>query len=205
MTVAEQVAIEAALAPWADTIKRRGGTGNDTLAANSLQIAARLVRLQGRQGTMTLTLPAVAGSPLTMNGVAVVAVSRTSPTPSYIHMLVGWDGLDPVALRVRHIVVVVVDAAGQASGTVTMPPSAVGSAARFLDVTVVPAAIRPATSGTVTVSGAEYGGSCPGRPDTPAASCEIGRASLAASLATAAGTLTAGSSAPLPAFRLTAR
>jgi len=42
---------------------------NDTLAANSLQIAARLVRLQGRQGTMTLTLTGLAGSPLTMSAV----------------------------------------------------------------------------------------------------------------------------------------
>ena len=205
MTVAEQVAIEAALAPWADTIKRRGATGNDTLAANSLLIGARLVRLQGRQGTLSLTLPGIAGSPLTMNAVAVVALSRTSTPPSYVHMLVAWDGLDPVALKVRHVVVVAIDGGSQSGGTVAMPPSAIGSAVRFLDLTVVPVAIRSGTSGTITVSGAEFGGSCPGRPDIPAASCEIGRESFSANIATAGGTLVASSTALLPAFRLTAR
>jgi hypothetical protein len=202
MSVGEQLAIEPALNRVADTLVRRGGTAGDTLALAYLQIAARLVRLQGQQGTLTATVSTPTAE--TSYAMHAVALSVHLGTAGYVPVLVAWQGLD-VARNVvqRALVAVGSPVAGAAGASPVAPPSA-DRVLRLADFSGGVATLAQATAGTLTVADPRFRGDCPGLPNTPTASCTTGRERVSATATLAGGaqgTLTIDA-AVLPAFLL---
>ena len=175
MSVGDQVAIESALLKVADSLKIVGRTQGDSVLADLARVGARLVRLNGREGAVTVTAPGSA-VPIAMKGVGFHAVERGSAgsTSRHNHVVVAWEALDNIALTVRRALVVVVDTT-LATGTFTLPGTVTGSqGARFLDFTPTTGGIYAGGAGTLTVESARYRGGCVGLPNSAIATCAVG-------------------------------
>lgn len=206
MSVGDQVAIEAALTKVADSLRAAGKTSTDTILADYVRIAARLLRLNGREGTLTVTPSGFAPS-LDMRGAVanlVVPPSIAIGGRTNTQILVAWEGLDNIALTVRHALVVLVSGTS-GTGTYTLPSGGSGEGARLLRM-AGPFELLGGNSGTLTVKSASFGGSCPGIRNTSAQSCAPGRETLAGSISVTRGsgpaTVVSWSDATLPAFQL---
>ena len=206
MSVGDQVAIEAALTKVADSLRAVGKTSTDTILADYVRIAARLLRVNGREGKLTV-MPMSLAPNLEMRGAVanvVVPASIAIGGRTNTQILVAWEGLDNIALTVRHALVVLVSGT-TATGTYTLPSGSAGEGARLLRMSG-PFAFYGGNSGTLTVRSSSFGGSCPGIQNTSAQSCAPGRETLAGSLSlTAPGgpaTMVSWTDATLPAFRL---
>ncbi|HVE79299.1 MAG TPA: hypothetical protein VNA89_10580 [Gemmatimonadaceae bacterium] len=207
MSVAEQVAIEAALAKVAAALEGVGRTGIDTVMADLTRVAARLVRLQGRQGAITLTGSAV-GASATMQGVAMASRQEGLAGPSSAQLVVAWQGLDPVTFTVDRALVVL---GGGDGPSWDLAATAATSAARLVEFDgATPTRFFYNASGSLTAGGDDFGGGCPGIDNTADARCETGRQTVAGSVTGSAdgGTTLATwawADAVLPSFRLTTR
>jgi hypothetical protein len=207
MTVAEQVAIEAALATVAQALEEVGRTASDTVMADLTRLAARLVRLQGRQGAVALTGSAVPGG-AAMQGVALVAQGEGLAGVASGQLVVAWQGLDPVAFTVDRAVVVL--GGGQGSPW-SLAATAADNAGRLIEFDGGTATrFFYNAGGAFAVTDDAFRGDCPGLPNTDDASCETGRQTVEGDVAGSAdgGATVSGwawESAVLPAFRLTSR
>jgi hypothetical protein len=178
MSVAEQTAIEAALGRVADALETDGRTAQDTLMADLTRVSARLVSLQGRQGTLSVTGPAVGGT-ASMHGVALLASAQNAPTGSPVQFLVAWEGLDATAFTVTRAVVVM------ATGTspFSLPSVSTSNAARLIRFDGADATdFYYNVTGTLTASVDRFGGNCPGITNTGGNSCEIGQQTVGGSV-----------------------
>jgi hypothetical protein len=178
MSVAEQLAIEPALDAVADTLLRRGGTAGDTLASQYLRIAARLVHLQGQQGSLTATISsASAQTGYAMHGVALAAHLGGV---GYVHVLVAWQGLDVDRNTVQRALVLVGTPVADAAGSAPVAPPSGDQVLRFVDFPSGAAVLASASAGLITVADARFRGDCPGLVNTPTESCTTGRERVSA-------------------------
>jgi hypothetical protein len=206
MTVGEQVVIEAALVRVADSLEARGRTGADSLMSDFVRIAARLIRLQGRQGEITATNPAT-GAPLEMKAVSFIGVDASSAGLPNVHLLVAWSGLDDLRGNVERALVIMTDDPAQ-TGTFTFGASSGTDAVRFLDFTSGGGFFFN-VSGTVSVSAPAFSTGCAGLPNSSAFTCEFGRETMGGSAVVSKdnGVTQPSITIPgalLPAFRVTA-
>jgi hypothetical protein len=205
MSVGDQVAIEAALVKVADSLRKVGKTAADTALADYTRIAARLLRLHGREGTLSVTAPG-SSTALSMRGAISHVSVPASVAPGgkgHTQILVAWEGLDNVALTIRNALVLAITSTN-ATGVYTLANST-GEAVRFVHMSA-PFEFYSGTTGTVTIGAASFSGNCPGLVNTSAQSCSVGRETVAGSLTLArlgggAGSVT-WSDATLPAFEL---
>jgi hypothetical protein len=207
MSVGDQVAIEAALRSVADTLEVRGATAQDTLIADLTRIAAIVVQLQGREGTLLVTMPGANG-PVSMKAVAFVSAVEGGTVPP-VHFLIAWEWLDNVAIRLRRALVVMAEDPAEA-GTFTLDPGSPTDGARFIDFVDETARLYVNTGGTFTVTSPTFSGSCIGLPPGGDFGCRAGGELVAGSVSVSGnGGATTGSvswsSTALPAFRASVR
>jgi hypothetical protein len=208
MTVGEQVVIEAALDRVADTMQVRGRTAQDTLMANFTRIAARLVRLQGRQGEITVASPIAGAASIVMKAAAFIGIDASSAGSPNVHLLVAWSGLDDLHGTVQRALVVMADDP-QREGTFSVAATSTTDAARYVDFGTG-GGFYFNVSGTLSVATPQFSGGCAGLPDTQEYTCEVGRQSVGGTVTVSKDNgvtrpVMAITSAVLPAFRLTTK
>jgi hypothetical protein len=207
MSVGDQVAIEAALDKLADTLEARGETPQDTLLADLTRIAARVIQLQGVEGTITVTLPGSA-TPIEMKAVAGLSTVEDGSLPA-AHILVAWEWLDNVAITLRRGLVIVADDPAE-TGTFQIPASSSTDAVRFVDFAGGTADLYFNVAGTITVSSPSFTSNCVGLPTGGDFGCRAGGETVGATTTVSRddGATTRALSWPaaaLPAFRFTER
>ena len=212
MSVADQVSIEAALGSVADELDRTGQSAGDSLLSDLTRIAARLIRLQGREGELTVSgFPTGAPSGM-LSAVSLVTTDETPGGAGHLHLVVAWEGLDNAAYTVRRALVLLVPSGSGMTGTFALQTSSQISGARVIDFSRPGAAgFARSGAGSLTVRSAEFRGSCPGIVNTAREQCEVGRETVAGEFVAQVGGETPSSGtvrwdeALLPSFRLTIR
>ena len=207
MSVGDQVAIEAALGRLADTLEARGETPQDTLLADLTRIAARVIQLQGVEGTITVTVPGAAG-PVELKAVAGVSTVEEGSLPA-VHVLIAWEWLDNVAITLRRALVVMADDAAEV-GTFSLAAASSTDAARYVDFVSGTADVYFNVAGTLTVSSPSFPGNCAGLPTGGDFGCRAGGETVAGSMTVSRddGATTPSLSWPatvLPGFRFSER
>ena len=164
LTVAEQVAVEVAFGRVADSLDKVRETPDDSLIADFTRIAARLVRLQGRYGTISVLLP---GS---SERVEMRAVGLKSNDPSTAaNIVIAWQDLDVAAFNVKRALVF------QSGGFA----STLAAQMRYLDMTGGGTAAIYSGGGLLTFSTMRFTNNCTGRSNTDAATCKAGQIAAA--------------------------
>jgi hypothetical protein len=182
MSVGDQIAIEAAMNRFADTLEKRGETAQDTLLASLARIMGRLGRLNGREGTLTVTLPGVP-SPLEMKAIALYSEdAATVGAAPHLNVIIAWEGLDNGAMTFRRALMVGADGETP-EGTFPILAASETDAARFVDFSLgAPADFYFNVGGTLTVTDHDFPGTCPGLPSSGPLSCRSGSETVGASL-----------------------
>lgn len=184
MSVGDQIAIEAAMGKFADTLEARGGTRQDTLLADLARVVGRIARLNGREGFLTVTVPG-SSVPVEMRAVALYSSDAASQDPEaqpHLNVVVAWEGLDNGAMTFRRAVIVGVDGPAP-EGSYSVSATSATDAARFVDFsTAAPAHFYFNVAGSLTVAGQRFRGLCVGLPPTGPFSCRSGRESVGAAL-----------------------
>ena len=204
MSVAEQVAIEAALGRVADALEAVGETSQDTLMADLTRVSARLLSLQGRQGALSVSGAAVGGT-VAMHGAALVASATSASDGSPVQFFIAWEGLNPTSFTVNHAIV----AMGTGTSPFALPSASTSNAARLISFDGIEATtFYYNVSGTLTATGERFGGSCPGIANTGGNSCTTGRQTLSGAVTGSSDNGATSSpftwtDAVVPAFRLT--
>lgn len=168
LSVAEQVAIEAAFLKVADTLYKVRKTADDSLIADFTLIAARLVRLEGRYGTIAVTLPG-APSPVTMRAIAGTGKDATisSETVSFV---LAWEDLNVENFTVKRALIVQEGGFG----------STLAAQVRYLDMTGTASAGTYVGGGNLTLSAQSFTAACQGLGSSAGASCRAGKVTAAA-------------------------
>ena len=166
LSVAEQVAVEVAFLRVVDSLEARN-TANDSLIADFTTIAARLVRLQGRYGTISVTLPGTTG-PVTMQAIAGTGSDATISSEN-VSFLLAWEDIDVGAFTVKRALII------QEGGFSTSP-----SQVRYFDMTGGASAGYYAGSGTLTLTAPSFTSACEGIGSEPGAICRAGKVTAAA-------------------------
>jgi hypothetical protein len=202
LTIPEQVAIEYAAGKLADSVAAHGATQADTVIADFARVLGRLVRLEGRVETVTVQLPT--GGSATMQAAVMHSSGTIIGAPVEAQFALAWEGLDATSLTVRRAVLLL--GAGAASGTYDMAASSASNLARFVDLAPGSAAVVwHNVGGSFSVTGGQFQGGCSGIESGDGESCEVGRATVAASVDFATGATTGRASLPsttLPAFQV---
>ena len=187
LSVAEQVAVEAAFLRVVDTLEKVRKTADDSLIADFTRVAARLVRLQGRYGTLAVTLPGAA-APVTMRAIGGTGSDATISS-STISFVLAWEDLDVGNFTVKRALII--QKGGFSSGDDRI---------RYLDMTGGASAGTYVGSGTLTITQPAFTSPCEGLGSTPDAICRAGKITAAATgtAAIGAGTATAVSFAATP-------
>lgn len=167
LSVAEQVAIEAAFLRVVDSLEARN-TANDSLIADFTTIAARLVRLQGRYGTINVTLPGATGA-VTMRAIAGTGRDATISSEN-ISFLLAWQDLDVAAFTVKRALII------QEGGF----SSTAASQVRYFDMTGTASAGYYPGGGLLTLSAPSFTTACEGIGSQPGAICRAGKVTVAA-------------------------
>jgi hypothetical protein len=202
LTIPEQVAIEYAAGKVADSVASHGTTQADTVIADFARVLGRLVRLEGRVQVVTVQLPT--GGSASMQAAVMHSSGTIVGAPVEAQFALAWEGLDATLLTVRRAVLL--QGAGAASGTYDMAASSTSNVARFVDLAPGSAAVVwHNVAGSFSVTGGQFQGGCIGITSVEGASCEVGRATVAASVDFATGA-SAGratiASTTLPAFQV---
>ena len=163
LTVAEQVAIEAAYGNAARILKDNSAA--DSVLAELGAVAARLVRLQGRASTFDVSNGATT---LTMKGVAVR--SDDAELGGTIEVLLAWEGLDVDAFTVDRVLLIQRNA---------------GSPSTFVQVDM-PAGTITRGTGTLNLGGGSFKRTCAGFSGAPGGACTVGSLTAQADLDPAA-------------------
>jgi hypothetical protein len=195
LSVAEQVAVEAAFVKVADSLYKVRKTADDSLIADFTLVAARLVRLEGRYGTISVTLPG-ATSPVTMRAIAGTGKDATisSETVSFV---LAWQDLDAAAFTMKRALIVQEGGFG----------STLAAQVRYFDMAGTPSAGTYIGGGNLTLSAQSFTAPCQGLGSTAGATCRAGKVT-AATTATASlnGTGTASdvsfAATPLAGFEV---
>lgn len=163
LTVAEQVAVEAAFGKVADSLDKVFATPNDSIIADFTRIAARLVRLEGLYGTITVNLPGSA-APVQMR-----AVAGTSSDPaSSARFVLAWEDLDVATFQVKRALVM------QSGGF----ESTLAAQLRYLDMTGSTPTFYSG-GGILTFTAPSFTANCIGLKNTSSASCRAGKLTAA--------------------------
>jgi hypothetical protein len=208
MSVGDQVAIEAALRRVADTLEmQEAATAQDTLIADLTRIAALVVQLQGKEATVSITVPD-AGGPVEMKAVAFISAVEGGTEPP-VHFLLAWEWLDNVAITLRRALVVMAEDPAE-SGTFSLAAGSGTDGARFIDYAGATARVYANVDGTLTVASPIFPYGCTGLPPGGDFGCRAGGETVSGSItmsADAGATTTVVSWSPtaLPAFRASAR
>lgn len=181
LSVAEQVAIEAAFGKLADSLDMVRKTPDDSLIADFTRIAARLVRLEGRYGTIEVMLPG-STSRVTMRAIAGTGKDATISSET-LSFAIAWQDLDVGNFTVKRALIV------QQGGFA----STLASQVRYFDMTTAMSNLYVG-GGLLTLSAPSFTSPCQGLGSTAGASCKAGKVTTALT-ATAAlnGTGTASS------------
>jgi len=196
LSVAEQVAVEAALLRVVDTLEKVRQTADDSLMADFTRIAARLVRLQGRYGTINVALPGSA-TRVTMRAIGGTGSDATISSAT-ISFVLAWQDLDVGAFTVKRALII------QEGGFA----STVASQVRYFDMTTgTGPAVIYVGGGLLTLSAPSFTAACEGIGSTPDAICRAGKVTAAAQTdASLNGTGTPSSidwaAAPIAGFEL---
>ena len=164
LTVAEQVAVEAAFGKVADSLEARP-TADDSLIADFTRIAARLVRLQGRYGTISVLLPGSA----TRVEMRAVGFQGSDPS-SEANLVLAWEDLDVAAFTMKRALVM--QSGGFASTT--------SAQMRYFDMTGEVTAGQYSGSGVLTFTAPSFTNNCIGLSNTATESCRAGQITAAA-------------------------
>ena len=178
LTVAEQVAIEAAYGKAARVLKDNSAA--DSVLAELGAVAARLVRLQGRASTFDVSNGA---TNVTMKGVAVR--SDDAELGGTIEVLLAWEGLDVDAFTIDRALLVQRNA---------------GAPSTFVQVEM-PAGTITRGTGTFNLSGGSFRRACAGFSGS---GCTVGSLTAQADLDPAAPATLFGEfpSQPIVAFHV---
>ena len=160
LTVAEQVAVEAAFGRVADSLDKVRQTPDDSVMADLARIAARLVRLQGRYGTINVQLPGAA-SAVEMRAVALTSSDASSDAD----ILLAWEELDVASFTVARALVF------QRGGFT----STLAAQMRYLDMTGEATAGLYAGGGLLTFTAPRFTNNCTGLQNTAEESCRAGQ------------------------------
>lgn len=163
LSVAEQVAIQVAFEKVADSLDLKN-TPIDSVIADFTRVAARLVRLEGRYGTINVQLPgATAAVPL-----RAVAVT-SSGAGSEGQTLLAWENLDVASFTVQRALLI---QSGGFAGTTA-------AQMRYLDMTGTSGTQGYyAGGGTLTLSAASFTNNCTGLDNTDEESCRAGKVTV---------------------------
>ena len=193
LSVAEQVAVEVAFLKVVDSLEKVVKTADDSLIADFTRIAARLVRLEGRYGTISVTLPGAA-APVTMRAIGGNGSDATISS-STISFLLAWEDLNVSTFTVKRALII------QKGGF-----SAGEDRIRYFDMTGGASAGTYIGSGTLTISEPSFTSACEGIGSTPDAICRAGKVTAAATGTAARGaeaaTAVSFAAAPIAGFEL---
>lgn len=167
LSVAEQVAVEAAFLRVVDSLQARN-TANDSLIADFTTIAARLVRLQGRYGTINVTLPGATGA-VTMRAIAGTGSDATISSET-VSFLLAWQDLDVGEFTVTRALII------QEGGF----SSTAASQVRYFDMTGTTTSGYYTGGGLLTLSAPSFSHACEGIGSSPGAICRAGKVTVAA-------------------------
>jgi hypothetical protein len=165
MSVAEQVALDVAFGRFADSLDEMN-TPDDSLIADFTRIGARLIRLQGRYGTISVQVPGSA-EPVSMRA---VAFTLSDPSAS-AKLVLAWEGLDAATFAVERALVL------QSGGLETF----LAPQLRFLDMTGGPTSGLYAGGGSLTFTGMAFTNGCAGQANTSTVTCRAGKVTAAGS------------------------
>ena len=158
LSVADQVAIEAAIAKVADLLYDRN-TAADTSLADFARITARLARLQGRASL----IPVSSSSPIPDTMFAIAVRSRDELTGEIVDFVLLWKGLDTEAFTVDRAVLIEQGGIDPDSATFMEVEPGAGQ------FEFVPG------KGTLAFSSTSFTSGCTGLSDTPSSTCRAGR------------------------------
>lgn len=167
LSVAEQVAVEAAFLKVADSLYKVRKTADDSLIADFTQVAARLVRLEGRYGTIQVTLPGATG-PVTMRAIAGTGKDATISAET-VSFVLAWQDLDVGAFTMKRALIVQEGGFG----------STLAAQVRYFDMTGTATAGIYIGGGNLTLSAPSYTSACQGLGSTAGASCKAGKVTTA--------------------------
>jgi hypothetical protein len=167
LSVAEQIAVEAAFLKVVDSLEAQN-TANDSLIADFTTIAARLVRLQGRYGTINVTLPGATGA-VTMRAIAGTG-SDASISSETVSFLLAWQDLDVAAFTVKRALII------QEGGF----SSTAASQVRYFDMPGTGTSGYYTGGGLLTLSAPSFTTACEGIGSSPGAICRAGKVTVAA-------------------------
>lgn len=167
LSVAEQVAVEAAFVKVADSLYKVRMTADDSLIADFTLIAARLVRLEGRYGTIQVTLPGATGA-VTMRAIAGTGKDATISAET-VSFVLAWQDLDVGAFTVKRALIV------QEGGFA----STLAAQVRYFDMTGATSNMYIG-GGNLTLSAPSYTSPCQGLGSTAGATCKAGKVTTAA-------------------------
>jgi hypothetical protein len=160
LTVAEQVAVEVAFGRVADSLDKVRNTPDDSVMADLTRTAARLVRLQGRYGTINVQLPGVAGT-TEMKAVAFTG----SDAGTSANVMLAWEELDVAAFTVKRAIVF------QSGGFV----STLAAQMRYLDMSGETTSGLYFGGGLLTFTAPRFTNNCTGLENTDEESCRAGQ------------------------------
>ncbi len=164
LTVAEQVAVEAAFGRFANLLDTAETTSDDSVLADFTRVASRLVRLQGRYGLIAVLLPGSA----TRVEMRAVAVTSSDPASS-AKLVLAWEDLDVATFQAKRLLVM------QSGGFSSLLTPQV----RYLDMRVATPVLYSG-NGTLTFSAPSFTNSCAGLSNTANETCRVGKVTVAA-------------------------
>jgi len=170
MTVAEQVAIPAALAKVAAALEARGQAADSNLAGFT-RVAAQLLARSGIQGTVLASNSELQATD-SMHAVAGLITQGSGIGALQLHYVLAWSGLDVNAFTVQRALVLLVDGAGQTTGTFSLAGPSTTVTGRYIEP--VAPAIFDNTEGTLVVDSARFDAACTGAPSQAGVTCESG-------------------------------
>lgn len=202
MTVAEQVAVPAALDKVATALEARGQAADSNLAGFT-RIAAQLLARSGIQGTVLASnseLPATDS----MHAVAGLITQGSGIGALQLHYVLAWSGLDANAFTVQRALVLLVDGSGQTMGTFSLTGPSTTATGRYIEPAT--SSIFDNTDGTLAVDSARFDAACTGAPNQAGVTCESGGEDIGVNFSgsSAGGTVSLSwNPALLPTYHLT--
>ena len=202
MTVAEQVAVPAALDKVATALEARGQAADSNLAGFT-RVAAQLLARSGIQGTVLASnseLPATDS----MHAVAGLITEGSGIGALQLHYVLAWSGLDANALTVQRALVLLVDGSGQTTGTFSLTGPSTTATGRYIEPAT--SSIFDNTDGTLAVDSARFDAACTGAPNQAGVTCESGGEDIGVNFSgsSAGGTVSLSwNPARLPTYHLT--
>ncbi len=163
LTVAEQVAVEAAFGRFANLLDTARRTPDDSVLADFTRIASRLIRLEGRYGVIDVQLPGSA----TRVPMRAVAVTTSDPISS-AKLVLAWEDLNVGTFQAKRTLVM-------QSGGFT---STLAAQVRYLDMTVATPVLYSG-GGLLTFTAPSFRNNCAGLSNTATETCRAGKVTAA--------------------------